>query len=412
MAKLLVIGYVWPEPTSSAAGTRMMQLLKLFRNSGYEVIFASTAKETQNKADLSSLGIVEEKIQLNDPSFDSILKRLDPEIVLFDRFMMEEQFGWRVDENCPEALKILDTEDLHFLREARQKAFKENRTEEQLLNESELAKREIAAIYRCDLSLIISEPEIKLLQDKFNIPEDILFYLPYMFSEISSKEQEMLPGFEERKDFISIGNFLHEPNWQAVLYLKEKIWPEIRKKLPDARMNIYGAYASQKVVNLHNARENFLVHGWVEDSTKAMKESRVCLAPINFGAGLKGKLVEAMQNGTVSVTTPTGAEGINAEMEWNGFITHGDREFINRAVELYSNQDLWEQKQQKGFEIINSRFNGKEHGNLFQQRINLILNNLKDHRNMNFTGKMLRHHLHRSTYFMSRFIEEKNRNKK
>ena len=92
------------------------------------------------------------------------VKELNPEIVLFDRFMVEEQFGWRVTECCPDALKILDTEDLHCLRQARQVAVKENR--EFTLNDlySDVAKREIASILRCDLTLMVSEFEINLLQ--------------------------------------------------------------------------------------------------------------------------------------------------------------------------------------------------------------------------------------------------------
>ncbi|MCB7480115.1 glycosyltransferase [Christiangramia sediminis] len=407
MPKLLVIGHVWPEPKSSAAGTRMMQLLEFFQNEKYEITFATTARDTDNKVDLNALEIETEKIKLNDPEFDVFLERLKPDVVLFDRFMMEEQFGWRVDDICPETIKILDTEDLHFLRKARQQAYKEKSDVSYL--DSEIAKREIAAIYRCDLSLMISEIEIELLKSQFQVPDNILFYLPFLLEKITEENQHRLPEFEERKDFISIGNFLHEPNWNAVLYLKEKIWPEIRKKLPEASMQIYGAYPSQKVLNLHNPKENFMVNGWADSSVEVMKNGRLCLAPIQFGAGLKGKLVEAMQNGTPSVTTPLGAEGINGKMKWNGFITNSDKEFIIRAVELYSEKDLWKEKQGLGFEIINKRFLKTEYLGHFRQELAKLFNDLQTHRSLNFTGKMLKHHLHKSTYFMSKFIEEKNK---
>ena len=411
MPTLLVIGYVWPEPTSSAAGSRMMQLLQFFQTCNYEIVFATTARKTNNKVDLSSLGIKEQKIKLNDSGFDDFIKKIMPEIVLFDRFMMEEQFGWRIDKICPDALKILDTEDLHFLRDARQEAYKHNISEAEIYLDSDLAKREIAAIYRSDLSLIISEVEMNLLQSQFNIPENVLFYLPFMLKPVSETESSKLPAFENRKGFINVGNFLHEPNWKAVLFLKENIWPGIRKKLPEAQMHIYGAYPSQKVFNLHNEKENFLVHGWAEDSKVVMQKARICLAPILFGAGLKGKLVEAMQCGTPSITTYVGAEGINANLEWSGFICDDNEEFVAKAVALYSDEDLWENKQKFGFHTINQRFNKDSHFKLFRQKLKNIQENLKNHRDLNFTGKMLKHHLHRSTYFMSKFIEEKNRNK-
>ncbi len=411
MPRLLIIGYVWPEPKSSAAGARMMQLIEFFKKENYEITFATTARDTDNKIDLNSLGIKSEKIKLNDPQFDDFLKELMPDAVLFDRFMMEEQFGWRVDNICSEAIKILDTEDLHFLRNARQKAFKENREAKDIYLNSELAKREIAAIYRSDLSLIISEPEMELLRSEFRIPDEILFYLPFMLNPVKEKEQGELPGFEARKDFISIGNFLHEPNWNAVLFLKEKIWPDLRKHLPDAKMNIYGAYPTQKVLNLHNPKENFLVHGWADNSNLVMKSARVCLAPIQFGAGIKGKLVIAMKNGTPSVTTSFGSEGISDFNHWNGYVSNETDNFIRRSKELYNNKELWQEKQSIGFEIYNERFNLNFHHERFRKVLFQIIQDLEDHRNANFTGKMLKHHLHKSTYFMSRFIEEKNRNK-
>lgn len=409
MKRLLVIGYVWPEPTSSAAGSRMMHLLKLFRGKNYEITFATTAAETDFMADLSEEGIKTAKIELNNESFDHFAAELDPQVVLFDRFMMEEQFGWRIDNACPSALKILDTEDLHFLRSARTEAWKKGISAEKLYLESDLAKREIASIYRCDLSLIISEAEMQLLKDQFHLAEDLLFYLPFQLEKISAERMESLPKFEERKNFISIGNFRHEPNWNAVLYLKQEIWPLIKKELPEAELHIYGSYASKKVSDLHNPKEGFLVKGRAEDALQVMQEARVCLAPIRFGAGLKGKLSDSMQAGTPSVTTSAGAEGMHGNLSWNGFIEDMPEAFATAAVKLYQEKDLWQECRQRGFNIINERFaSGKESAGLLN-RVKELEKNLPEHRRNNFIGSMLRHHQHRSTYFMARFIEEKNK---
>ena len=115
MKRLLIIGYVWPEPTSSAAGSRMMQLIKLFLVRNYEVIYASPARASEYAINFEELGITKKKITTNSSDFDEYVSELSPQVVMFDRFMMEEQFGWRVAENCPDAIRILDTEDLHFL---------------------------------------------------------------------------------------------------------------------------------------------------------------------------------------------------------------------------------------------------------------------------------------------------------
>ena len=125
MKKLLIIGFVWPEPKSSAAGVRMMQLIDFFLSEGYQITFASSSLKGDKSLNLASKGIQERRIELNNSSFDLFISKLNPTVVLFDRFMMEEQFGWRVAQQCPNALKILDTEDLHCLRKAREEAFKD-----------------------------------------------------------------------------------------------------------------------------------------------------------------------------------------------------------------------------------------------------------------------------------------------
>ncbi|MGW1455988.1 glycosyltransferase [Salegentibacter agarivorans] len=412
MPNLLVIGCVWPEPNSSAAGSRMLQLLDFFLSENYEITFVTTAARSEFAVDLEEMNIASEVIQMNHPSFDDLLKRIQPNLVLFDRFMTEEQFGWRVDETCPNAIKILDTEDLHFLRKTRIEAYKKNISVETFYFDADITKREIASIYRCDLSLIISEVEMDLLQNEFNIRKTILFYLPFLLESISEGNKAELPQFNERPNFISIGNFLHEPNWNAVLYLKEEIWPLIKQQLPASKLEIYGAYPSQKVWNLHNEKEGFLIKGRAENAAEVMQNAKVCLAPIQFGAGLKGKLIQAMQCGTPTVTTSIGAEGIAGELNWNGFIANDPKEFADKSVQLYSEENVWQDSVENGFRIINSRFNKDAFQQKFLERITDLFQNIDFYRQKNFIGKLLQHHQHRSTYFMAKFIEEKEKNKK
>ncbi len=400
---------MWPEPKSSAAGSRMMQLINAFQSHNYNITFASPCAKSDNAYNLESVGISQISIELNNSSFDVFIEQLKPDIVLFDRFMMEEQFGWRIAEQCPDALRILDTEDLHCLRKGRQKAFKDGKKfdETYLLNET--AKREIASIYRCDLSLIISEAEMDMLQNKFKVDKSLLHYLPFMLDEVDEEEIKNLPPFENRQHFITIGNFLHEPNYNSVLYLKKTIWTLIRKQLPKAELHIYGAYATQKVNQLHNKKEGFLIKGFAEDVNEVMKNARVCVAPLQFGAGLKGKLIDAMQNGTPCVTTNIGAEGMFGNIEPNGFFEDNPQLFADGAVELFTNENVWKEKQQNGFEIINKRFNKKQFQSKFIEILEETTQQLHNHRLNNFTGQMLQHHTMQSTKFMSKWIAEKNR---
>jgi len=402
---LLIIGIVWPEPKSSAAGGRMMQLIEIFKELDYRIVFASASQEGEFSFPLQDIDVEKENILLNDDSFDDFVSKLSPDIVLFDRFMIEEQFAWRVSKYCPNAVKILDTEDLHSLRLARQKASKEKREFDTSDLFSDIAKREIASILRCDISLIVSEFEINLLEEQFKIDESLLCYLP-IFAE---KEFNQIT-FENRKDFVFIGNFLHEPNWNSVLCLKETIWPLIHKQLPDVNLKIYGAYPSQKVLQLHHPKTNFLIEGRAEDASEVIFEARIMLAPLRFGAGIKGKLLEAMQYGTPSITTSIGAESMHDELPWNGFIEDNPQEFANKAVQLYTDETLWNSCQENGFEILKSKFSKDLYSAKFSEKINYLLNNLEQHRNNNFIGQILQYHTLRSTEYMSRWIEAKNKN--
>lgn len=412
----LILGYVWPEPNSSAAGSHMLSLIQLFLQQGYKVTFASPAIQGEHKIDLTQFGVIEQKIELNSSSFDKFIDQLTPDLVLFDRFMLEEQFGWRVSKICPNAIKILDTEDLHSLRYARHQALKQNRqlSENDLRND--MAKREVAAIFRCDLTLVISDFELNLLKTHFHVPEQILQHCPFML-ETPPTESGVL-NFSQRAHFISIGNFRHEPNWDAVLWLKQSIWPLIKKQLPDCELHIYGAYPPPKATQLHNEKQGFLIKGWAEDAKHVMQQARVCIAPLRFGAGIKGKLAEAMMCGTPNVTTNIGTEGMQMDFEWPGLYTDLSIEettevhaqnIAKQAVALYKQQSLWEECQKVGFQLISKNFNRQ----LIQQRlmlkINQISQNLERHRQANFIGLMLQHHHLKSTQYMSQWIEAKNK---
>jgi len=407
--RVLIIGFVWPEPNSSGAGTRMMQLIELFLKQECKVTFACAAADSEFMFDVTTLGVEKVSIVLNDASFDSVVKTLNPDIVLFDRFMVEEQFGWRVAEQCPNALRILDTIDLHSLRIARQKAVKEQVTLQSEDLFSDTAKREMASILRCDISLFISEIEIEILEKQYKIDSKLLYYLPFLMDTIDETTSNLWPKFEDRKDFVFIGNFLHEPNWNAVQYLKETIWPLLRVALPEASLQVYGAYASQKVLQLHQPKERFLIKGRAENAYDVVSKARVVLAPIRFGAGAKGKLIEAMQCGTPSVTTVIGAESMQGDLPWNGVISDDVETMVASAVALYQQQQLWEEAQKHGIAIVNERYSKILFEAPFVKYIVEIQQQLKQHRLANFMGAILMHHTTASTKYMSRWIEAKNK---
>jgi len=400
---------VWPEPKSSAAGSRMIQLIDVFLTEGYTITFASPCAKSNNAFNLESLEIAQKEIELNASSFDDFISQLKPDIVLFDRFMMEEQFGWRVAENCPEALRILDTEDLHSLRKAREQAFKDDKSCDKTYLFRDIAKREIASIYRCDLSLIISETEMAILQNDFGVPENVLHYLPFLIDDVSDEKKEALPSFKKRQHFVTIGNFLHPPNLDAVKYLSQTIWPKIRTQLKDTELYVYGAYASEKVTQYEDKKNGLFIKGYAKNVNDVMSNARVCLSPLRFGAGLKGKFFDAMQNGTPFITTTIGAEGIVNLGDDFDFVVDTVDGIVKHAVTLYQEEAMWLQQQELGFNLLSKKFNKKFHLRRFLNRVEDALINKETNRLKNFTGGMLNFHTMQSTKYMSRWIEEKNK---
>ena len=401
MMNCLIIGKVWPEPTSTAAGQRTYDVIKSLQLGCWQVHFASAAQRGEHALDLEAIGVTTHEITVNDVAFDSWVEALAPQVVIFDRFMTEEQFGWRVAQHCPEALRVLDTSDLHCLRLARERVIKSG---EALDLRNEISLREIAAIYRSDLTLMISEFEMEILCDEFGINESLLAYWPF---SLELSDERVL--FGNRKDFILIGSFLHPPNLDAARWCKAEIWPLIRQQLPEAELHCYGSYGERYAAELHAPKSGFFFKGRAEDAQATMSLYRVNLAPLRYGAGLKGKVFDGFQTGTPTVMTPIAIEGISTNLDW----AHAAAEdFANAAFQLYKEPDAWHIRQYEERSLCQDRFDSACWLPRLAAIIQCAFDEKVQRREQNFIGKMLRHHQHRSTEFMSRWIEHKNKSHK
>jgi hypothetical protein len=245
------------------------------------------------------------------------------------------------------------------------------------------------------------------MRDRFDVDQDLLHRVPFLFDdgELSTPS----PSFRERQGFSTIGNFRHAPNWDAVLWLRERIWPLIRAARPDADLQVYGAYAHKKATALDDPDNGFHLHGWTPDARQSLAKSRICLAPLRFGAGLKGKLADAMLAGTPSVTTQIGAESMVSDNgPWCGTIAETPEAIAATAVALHDDESSWTRMQERGFEIAHREFSAEREGAKLIERVHDCRDRLSERRRRNFVGAMLRHHQHRSTEYMSRWIETKN----
>ena len=398
MMNCLIIGKVWPEPTSTAAGQRTYDVIEALQLGCWQVHFASAAQRGEHTLDLEAIGVKTHKIALNDAAFDPWVEALAPEVVIFDRFMTEEQFGWRVAQHCPEALRVLDTSDLHCLRHARGHALKSS---ESLNLKNEIGLREIAAIYRSDLTLIISEFEMEILRDEFAISESLLAYWPFSL-ELSNE----CTLFGNRKDFILIGSFLHPPNLDAARWCKAEIWPLIRQRLPEAELHCYGSYGDRYAAELHEPKSGFHFKGRADDALATMSRYRLNLAPLRYGAGLKGKVFDGFQTGTPTIMTAIAAEGICNNLDW---VHAGAEDFAAAALQLYRDPKAWRIRQLEERALCRDRFSSAEWLSQLSKTIQCVIGEKVQRREQNFIGQMLRHHQHRSTEFMSRWIECKNK---
>ena len=399
--KALLIAKQWPEPASTAAGRRTLDILDLLTEAGYQVEIASPAQPTPFQA---STGYGEHQIAVNESSFDHWVRALDPTLVIYDRFMMEEQFGWRVREQCPNAITLLDTSDFHSLREARHQALKSG---EPVNLFPPIAEREIAAIARCDLAIMISRIEVDLLKQHFCLPDWQLHYLPFLVRALP--DPATLPGFDERRHLVMIGGFKHAPNRDATSWFATEVWPRLHPQLPDVECHIYGAYSDHAMHRLSDAKTGLRVHGRTEDALATLARYRLNLAPLRFGAGQKGKILEGWLSGTPTVTTPIGAESMAPDDAWGYPLSDDPVRFARTVAQLYQNKRDWITVRDAGIRALATGFLYRDYAGALVRRLDAIAENLEAHRNRNIWGRILRRSEHRAEEFMSRWIEAKNR---
>ncbi len=423
---VLFIGRTWPNPKMTAAGWRMKQLIDYFQSENYTVFFAAaeqycTKKNKEAITEFQHLfpDVDALLIALNDDGFDHEINRIKPDFVIFDRFMTEEQYGWRVRECCPEAMTILDTEDCHFLRLARAnyikkhpQAFDASSCQDEELY-TEITMRELASIYRCDLSLIISKFEYQLLRQVFSLPEGLLSYLPLATEEISSDdntpESKQEKTWSLRSNFLWVGNRKHQPNDDSLKYLLEVLWPLIHGQCPGAELHIVGPNGTEQQRQLILKSKSVIDLGWVDALDELMGRYRVNLAPLRFGAGLKGKIMQPMALNLPTVCSSIGAEGLMLENIPELAPALKAEEFVAKAICLYSDQELWVQVQKQGAYEINQNFSKARVFLSFNDELWAIKNDLKAHRHRYFMGQILQHQSLNASKHMGRWLTLKNR---
>ncbi|KAL4535246.1 hypothetical protein Ndes2526B_g06145 [Nannochloris sp. 'desiccata'] len=351
-------------------------------------------------------------------------------------------FSFRVKDILPDALRVLDMQDVHFLREGRQILAKQfdggtptrtTPTIEDILKHRPDATfpsllRELASIYRSDLTLVCSPVELTMLREDYNIPSELLVLAPF-FAPPSPHAATPVP-WSDRHHFLMIGNFRHPPNFDSVRWTCKEIWPLIRKKLGmSAELHLYGSYAPQAAAELNNPKGGIYYKGFAP-SLDIMLQYRLCLAPLRYGAGLKGKIVDSWWHGLPVCTTVIGSEGMTSadarhstsdssnnpnnpnsvNKQWGGLDGGTTAEEIaNGAVLLYTESQLWKESQSRGFVLLAELYNAEHHFDAIHHAIENAKEELKSRRSRGYVGEMLWSQQMRATEYFSRWIELKER---
>jgi glycosyltransferase involved in cell wall biosynthesis len=246
---------------------------------------------------------------------------------------------------APGALVVFDTVDLHFLRSERQAELEGSA----VARASARSKRdeELTLIRRADVTLVVSPFEKTLLAEL--VPEARVLVL----ATIQELQPEGQP-FAQRKGLVFIGGFQHPPNTDAVLWYAREVLPYVRSKLPGVITYIIGSKVPSSVRDL--AAEDLLVTGYVPDVTPYFTGCRVSIAPLRYGAGVKGKINLAMSYGLPVVATTPSVEGMFLRPEDDVLVADDAEAFAAAIVRVYHDEALWQRLAGGGRDNIRNHF--------------------------------------------------------
>ena len=345
---ILVIDHYVPSPDRDSGSLRMFQVLKLLRQLGHRVTFIpdNLANVAPYTGELQKRGIqvvyypyvknVRDYLISHGSDFDAVvLSRCD-----FARKHIAD-----VRLHAPQSRIIFDTVDLHSLRAHRQAQITvDPEAREKARHKEEL---EYDLIRQTDETWVTSSVEQKLLQEKW--PEKSI----QLISNIVDIPGSSTP-FELRRGFLFIGGFQHTPNTDAVLFFLKKIYPMVKERLRAAKFYIIGDKAPPEVVTL--AGENIVITGLQRDVRPFFESVRLSIAPLRFGAGVKGKINQSMAFGVPVVATSLAVEGMELTDHEDILIADEPEDFAWALIELYESEELWKRLSENGIRKTRSLY--------------------------------------------------------
>lgn len=347
----LVIDRHVPTPTRDGGSKRLVQLLTEFRNLGFHVTFAAydLADRTPERRLLESLGV--EVLRL--PFVQSLKTYLreqgaSHDYVVLSRLGVARRLLPAVKRYCPQVTVLFDSVDLRSLREAREAQLREDGKALKLAHKTE--RRELAVVERVDATLVTSPVERAYLHKQD--PAAVIALVPTFYRPAAPGAQ-----FRRRTGALFVGGFHHGPNLDGMLWFLDEIWPRVKLLLPGFQLHIVGEDPPQELVRRVTAGVE--VHGYVADLSPLFERVRMSIAPLRYGAGLKGKVHQSLARGLPCVATPIAAEGMGLMPNIHAVLAESASHFAEGITRLNSDRDLWQRISVEGRIHVEQYFSEK-----------------------------------------------------
>tara|TARA_R110002096_G_scaffold37771_3_gene104692 strand:- start:7135 stop:9099 length:1965 start_codon:yes stop_codon:yes gene_type:complete len=352
--KVLFVDEVTPEPDRNSGSLDAVNLMRILMNLGYDVLFVPNHNFTYDvkyTEELKSLGVN----VLHSPEYVctlSVLQEFGAEldIIVLSRAPLAARYMGPCRHYAPNAKLVFNTVDLHYLRLQREA---ELNNDDVIAGEALSMKNfELAAIREADASIVLSIYERDLLHREITDQQLKIHTIPLIRDAPDVLETT---AFSDRHGVVFIGTYQHPPNVDAAIFLVREVWPLLRPKLPDkARLYLVGSSLTAEIEALQG--NGVEVTGYVEDLHALVSMVRVAVAPLRFGAGLKGKIASSLQAGLPTVATPIAVEGAGLKNGEEILVTEGAEPFADAVANLYHSEDLWNRLSLAGFRYFQREY--------------------------------------------------------
>ena len=348
--QVLVIDHRLPTPDRDSGSFRMMELIRAIGSRGHLITFFpnNEAVFSPYLEDLERAG-VEVVYPPHYASAEEFLSKYGHEfrLAIIARANVAERHMDTVRRHAPQARIVFDTVDLCFLREERQARISGDGS---LQAAASLRKEQELRLARsADITLVVSAIEKAVLEAECGIEADVR-----ILSNIHPVATSPPRGYDERRDIVFIGGFDHQPNVDAVLFFAHEIFPLVRERIAGAVLQVIGPYPTPEISGLASDRIKIL--GFVPDVKPYFDRARLSVAPLRFGAGVKGKVNQSMSLGVPTVVTDVAAEGMYLTHEVDAMIADGAEHFADAVVRLWSSPDLWLKISANGIRSLHQHF--------------------------------------------------------